>query len=99
MDQTLEVANIEVLPSAKVWERQRVYEKRLSAIVSKENRKPIFLAFSVHLFIPLHHKLPKLRGRGRGQGLIREKMRPMVNLRMTKVDKKWVRDLVLDLFE
>jgi len=61
MDQTLEVANIEVLPSAKVWEHQRVYEKRLSAIVSKENRKPIFLPFSVCLFIPPSSQAAKVK--------------------------------------
>jgi cohesin complex subunit SA-1/2 len=39
MDQTFEVVKVEILPNMKLWEPQRAYEKRLSAIMAKENRK------------------------------------------------------------
>ncbi|KDR77313.1 hypothetical protein GALMADRAFT_267467 [Galerina marginata CBS 339.88] len=37
MDQVLAEAKVEISPSSKLWEPQRVYEKRLTAIMSKDN--------------------------------------------------------------
>jgi len=37
MDQVLAEAKVEISPSSKVWEPQRIYEKRLVTIQSKEN--------------------------------------------------------------
>jgi cohesin complex subunit SA-1/2 len=39
MDQALELAKVEILPNLKLWEPQRAYEKRLSTIMAKENRR------------------------------------------------------------
>ncbi|KAF9559794.1 hypothetical protein CPC08DRAFT_666116 [Agrocybe pediades] len=37
MDQVFAEAKIEIPPSSKIWEPQRAYEKRLNAIMSKDN--------------------------------------------------------------
>jgi len=39
MDQALEEAKVEISPTTKVWEPQRSYEKRLTTIMAKDNRK------------------------------------------------------------
>lgn len=39
MDKALEDAKIEVAPTAKVWEAQRLYDKRLVNASSKEKGK------------------------------------------------------------
>ena len=39
MDQIFEIAKIAVLPNLKLWEPQKAYEKRLGAIMAKENRE------------------------------------------------------------
>jgi cohesin complex subunit SA-1/2 len=50
MDQVLAEAKVEISPSSKLWEPQRVYEKRLGTIQSKENRK-----FAVAYLVPNIH--------------------------------------------
>lgn len=45
MDQMLEVAKVAVLPNLKLWEPQRSYEKRLGAIMAKENRELLESSF------------------------------------------------------
>ena len=47
MDQVLAQAKVEVSPTSKAWEPQRAYEKRLSAIMSKEKRLSFFSITSV----------------------------------------------------
>ncbi|KAF8153202.1 hypothetical protein B0H34DRAFT_800432 [Crassisporium funariophilum] len=37
MDQVLAEAKVEVAPTSKLWEPERAYEKRLSAVMSKDN--------------------------------------------------------------
>ena len=56
MDQVLAEAKVEISPSSKVWEPQRAYEKRLSTIQAKENRKSLvpYLLLDIHL--PRQHK-------------------------------------------
>lgn len=38
MDQVLAQAKLEVSPTAKAWEPQRAYEKRLTTVMSKDKR-------------------------------------------------------------
>jgi cohesin complex subunit SA-1/2 len=49
MDQVLAEAKVEISPTSKVWEPQRAYEKRLSAIMAKDNRTLLLK----HLFLPI----------------------------------------------
>lgn len=42
MDQVLAEAKVEISPTSKIWEAQRAYEKRLGAIMSKDNRMLLF---------------------------------------------------------
>lgn len=39
MDQVLAQGKLEVPPTAKAWEPQRAYERRLTAVMSKDNRR------------------------------------------------------------
>jgi cohesin complex subunit SA-1/2 len=43
MDQVLAQAKLEVSATAKAWEPQRAYEKRLTAVISKDKRMPLLL--------------------------------------------------------
>lgn len=43
MDQVLAEAKVEISATSKVWEPQRAYEKRLGAIMSKDNRELLLL--------------------------------------------------------
>ena len=36
MEQVLTQAKVEITPTSKIWEPQRVYEKRLNAIITKD---------------------------------------------------------------
>ena len=47
MDQVFAEAKIEIAPTSKMWEPERAYEKRLTAIMAKDNRKRciVFFAF------------------------------------------------------
>jgi hypothetical protein len=36
MEQVLADAKVEITPASKIWEPQRVYEKRLNAIITKD---------------------------------------------------------------
>jgi len=66
MDQVLAEAKVEISPSSKVWEPQRIYEKRLVTIQSKENRTfPV--AYLLPLFITTSAQAPKVK-RARKKG-------------------------------
>jgi len=63
MDQALAEAKVEISPSSKVWEPQRAYEKRLSTIQAKENRKSLIFLICFLVFIARQLKHPRRRGR------------------------------------
>jgi cohesin complex subunit SA-1/2 len=50
MDQVFAEAKIGIAPASKMWEPERAYEKRLTAIMAKDNRKQcidcLLLSFS-----------------------------------------------------
>jgi len=51
MDQVFAEAKIEIAPTSKVWEPERVYEKRLTAIMAKDNRKRFIIYRSFIILI------------------------------------------------
>jgi len=61
MDQVLAEAKVEISPSSKVWEPQRAYEKRLSTIQAKENRKSLILFICFLVFIATSAQAPKAK--------------------------------------
>jgi hypothetical protein len=63
MDQVLAEAKVEISPSSKVWEPQRAYEKRLSTIQAKENRKSLVPYLLPDIHLPRQLKHPRRRGR------------------------------------
>jgi hypothetical protein len=50
LDQVFAEAKIEIAPTSKVWEPERAYEKRLTAIMAKDNRMRFINPFSFHCF-------------------------------------------------
>jgi cohesin complex subunit SA-1/2 len=45
LDQVFAEAKIEIAPTSKLWEPERAYEKRLTAIMAKDNRKRFISSF------------------------------------------------------
>jgi cohesin complex subunit SA-1/2 len=50
LDQVFAEAKIEIAPTSKLWEPERAYEKRLTAIMAKDNRKRFITSFFLSLF-------------------------------------------------
>lgn len=50
LDQVFAEAKIDIAPTSKVWEPERAYEKRLTAIMAKDNRKR-FITFLFPFFV------------------------------------------------
>jgi hypothetical protein len=49
MEQVLAQAKVKILPTSKVWDAQRAYEKKLAAAMSKDKGQPIGLFFNFEL--------------------------------------------------
>ena len=64
MDQVFAEAKIEMAPTSKVWEPERAYEKRLTAIMAKDNCKRFIISFSFRCFY--HCLLAQSRNLGKG---------------------------------
>ena len=67
LDQVFAEAKIEIAPTSKVWEPERAYEKRLTAIMAKDNRKwfiivPPFVVFD----LSLSAQVPKVKKSRKG---------------------------------